>query len=95
VHIRLPCHLRQNSSFIPHTFDALEECVGEHDRIVFQSMINWEGHHSTKSESYGESGMKTSSLQRLVTVVRIWISIDRASRLCNALPARIRAVCGA
>jgi hypothetical protein len=45
-------HLRQNSSFIPHTFDALKECVAEHDCIVFQSMINWEGHHSTQSKTW-------------------------------------------
>jgi hypothetical protein len=45
-------HLRQDSSFIPHTFNALKECVAGHDCIVFQSMINWEGHHSTRSETW-------------------------------------------
>jgi hypothetical protein len=45
-------HLRQNSSFIPHTFDALKQCVAGHDCIVFQSHVNWEGHHSTRSETW-------------------------------------------
>lgn len=45
-------HLRQNSSFIPPTFDALKECVAGHDCIVFQSKVNWEGHHSTRSETW-------------------------------------------
>jgi hypothetical protein len=54
---RLPRHLRQDGSFIPHTFDALKNVSLSMKVSVFQSMINWEGHHSTRSESYGESGM--------------------------------------
>jgi hypothetical protein len=45
-------HLRQNSSFVPHTFEALKECVAGKDCIVFQSNVNWEGHHSTRSETW-------------------------------------------
>jgi len=45
-------HLRSNSSFIPHTFQDLKACVGDYDCIVFQSNNNWEGHHSTRSETW-------------------------------------------
>jgi hypothetical protein len=42
--------LRVNSSFIPRTFDELRDSVlGSKDVIVFQSDVNWEGHHSTNS----------------------------------------------
>lgn len=45
-------HLRHNSSFIPGTFEALQGCVLAEDCIVFQSDVNWEGHHSTRSAEW-------------------------------------------
>jgi Glycosyl-transferase for dystroglycan len=45
--------LRSNSSFIPRTFHELRDSVlKSKETIVFQSDVNWEGHHSTKSESW-------------------------------------------
>jgi hypothetical protein len=45
-------YLQTDSSFIPHTFEELEKCVGSKDCIVFQSVNNWEGHYSTNSEDW-------------------------------------------
>lgn len=42
-------HLRQDSSFIPHTFDELQNCYHNKDCIVFDSDVNWPGHFSTRS----------------------------------------------
>jgi hypothetical protein len=45
-------YLQSNSSFIPHSFHGLQECVLQKSCIVFQSEINWEGHYSTRSEEW-------------------------------------------
>ena len=47
-------YLRSNSSFLPRTFDELHQCYDSpnKDCIVFQSKINWEGHFSTRSETW-------------------------------------------
>lgn len=45
-------HLRNNSSFIPHTFDEIQHCFSKKDCIVFQSNDNWPGHASTRSNDW-------------------------------------------
>jgi hypothetical protein len=45
-------YLQTDRSFIPHTFEELEKCVGSEDCIVFQSDNNSEGHYSTNSEDW-------------------------------------------
>mmetsp|Transcript_55248 Transcript_55248/g.81951 ORF Transcript_55248/g.81951 Transcript_55248/m.81951 type:complete len:424 (-) Transcript_55248:239-1510(-) len=44
--------LREDTSFIPSTFDELKACHDAKDCIVFQSRNNWEGHFTTNSESW-------------------------------------------
>ena len=58
---RLDCHSPadclaplqdDDSAWIPHTFEALRECVRTEDCEVFQSQANWEGHHDTRSAEW-------------------------------------------
>ena len=44
--------LRDDSRFLPLLFNDLNECIKDEDCIVFQKDMNWEGHHTTKSESW-------------------------------------------
>lgn len=46
--------LKTNSSFIPKSFEELQQCVGRKECIVFQSNNNWEGHSTTLSEHWLE-----------------------------------------
>jgi hypothetical protein len=45
-------YLKTNSSFIPQTLAELRSCVIKKECSVFQLSNNWEGHHSTRSESW-------------------------------------------
>jgi Glycosyl-transferase for dystroglycan len=48
-------HLASNSSFLPRTFEELQQCVHERNEcIVFQDDNNWEGHSSTGSKQWLE-----------------------------------------
>ena len=44
--------LRDDSRFLPLLFNDLNECIKGKDCIVFQEDMNWEGHHTTKSDSW-------------------------------------------
>ena len=44
--------LQYNDTFIPHTFEDLKDCYDREDCDVFQKRLNWEGHHSTRSEKW-------------------------------------------
>jgi Glycosyl-transferase for dystroglycan len=43
-------HLQTDSSFIPLDFHELQQCYNNDNCIIFQSMDNWEGHSSTRTE---------------------------------------------
>ena len=43
-------HLRTNANFIPQDFGELQTCYNNDNCIIFQSMDNWEGHSSTRTE---------------------------------------------
>ena len=43
-------HLQSNSNFIPLDFQELQQCYSNDECIIFQSMDNWEGHSSTRTE---------------------------------------------
>jgi len=45
-------YLKSNSSFIPQTLQDLQACTVKKDCSVFQRSNNWEGHYSTRSESW-------------------------------------------
>jgi hypothetical protein len=45
-------HLKTNSSFIPQTLNELRSCTMKKECSVFQFSNNWEGHYSTRSESW-------------------------------------------
>jgi Glycosyl-transferase for dystroglycan len=48
-------HLASNSTFLPRTFEELQQCVNERKEcIVFQDDNNWEGHSSTGSKQWLE-----------------------------------------
>ena len=44
--------LREDSDFIPSDFNHLRECVHKEECIVFQSDVNWEGHYTTRSDTW-------------------------------------------
>jgi len=44
--------LRDDSRFLPLLFNDLNECIKDKDCDVFQKDMNWEGHHTTKSDSW-------------------------------------------
>jgi Glycosyl-transferase for dystroglycan len=58
--LRPPCttdlecakHLQTDSSFIPRTFEEVKECYDNHNCIVFQREVNWEGHSSTRTTAW-------------------------------------------
>jgi Glycosyl-transferase for dystroglycan len=43
-------HLQHDSNFIPYNFSDLIRCYTTDQCIVFQSLDNWEGHSSTRTE---------------------------------------------
>eukprot|EP00581_Thalassiosira_minuscula_P004301 CAMPEP_0183747204 /NCGR_PEP_ID=MMETSP0737-20130205/67146_1 /TAXON_ID=385413 /ORGANISM="Thalassiosira miniscula, Strain CCMP1093" /LENGTH=630 /DNA_ID=CAMNT_0025982913 /DNA_START=211 /DNA_END=2099 /DNA_ORIENTATION=- len=45
-------YLQNDSKFLPLLFHDLKECIGQEDCIVFQSDMNWEGHHTTQSKKW-------------------------------------------
>ena len=45
-------YIKEDSNFIPMSIAGLRECVEDKNCIVFQSDMNWEGHHSTHSERW-------------------------------------------
>lgn len=45
-------YLKGNSSFIPQSLGELQACIVKKDCSVFQQANNWEGHYSTRSESW-------------------------------------------
>jgi hypothetical protein len=45
-------YLKNNLSFIPRTLEELKACTVKKDCSVFQRSNNWEGHYSTRSESW-------------------------------------------
>lgn len=55
-----PCHdiescrsyMQEDTKFLPLLFNDLRECINEEDCIVFQSDMNWEGHHTTESKKW-------------------------------------------
>ena len=68
-------YLKSNSSFIPRTLQDLQKCIDEKNCSVFQSSTNWEGHHSTRSESWlkgdwydPEENTTKSSIKRIRTI---------------------------
>ncbi len=44
--------LKDDSSFLPQTFEELQECNEEKECVVFQSEFNWDGHSTTDSGSW-------------------------------------------
>ncbi|KAL7518174.1 hypothetical protein ACHAWX_003026 [Stephanocyclus meneghinianus] len=58
--IEIPCpdiescksYMKNDPNFLPSLFYELKECVENEDCIVFQSDMNWEGHHTTDSEKW-------------------------------------------
>lgn len=45
-------YLKKDSAFIPRTLSDLRGCVEDANCTVFQSNNNWEGHYSTRTESW-------------------------------------------
>jgi hypothetical protein len=45
-------YMKNDPNFLPSLFYELRECVENEDCIVFQSDMNWEGHHTTDSEKW-------------------------------------------
>jgi Glycosyl-transferase for dystroglycan len=45
-------YLKANTDFIPQTISDLRKCVEDKNCSVFQSETNWEGHSSTRSETW-------------------------------------------
>jgi Glycosyl-transferase for dystroglycan len=45
-------HLLRNSSYIPQTFEELQQCVLDKNCQVFQHDNNWPGHYSTRSDEW-------------------------------------------
>lgn len=45
-------YLKSNASFIPQTLEELRACTVKKECSVFQRSNNWEGHYSTRSESW-------------------------------------------
>ena len=45
-------YLKDDSSFIPQTLEDLRACTVKKECSVFQRSNNWEGHYSTRSESW-------------------------------------------
>ena len=45
-------YLQKDPKFLPLLFNDLKECVDDEDCIVFQSDMNWEGHHTTQSKKW-------------------------------------------
>jgi hypothetical protein len=67
-------HLKTNSSFIPQTLTELRSCAMKKECSVFQLSNNWEGHYSTRSESWlkgdwyeAEVGNVTNNVTRRAT----------------------------
>jgi hypothetical protein len=71
-------YLKTNSSFIPQTLEELRACTTRKNCTVFQRSNNWEGHYSTRSESWlkGEwyetnanaTAQQASSVKRIRTI---------------------------
>jgi hypothetical protein len=71
THDKCAEHLRTDPHFIPSDFHELQQCYNNDNCIIFQSMDNWDGHSSTRTELWlqqkwyadeaGTDGAKSSS----------------------------------